>query len=452
MKDRFVLGILIILSWAVLIILQKYIPIPSPIYILLGVMVIYALLIQAAQYHQKRKKRKLIKKGLFEKIEAEKKEYKPFVSILIPAHNEEFVIKDTIDNVLALEYDNFEVIVIDDRSTDNTAQVLEKLSSEYENLRCHIRDKNAFPGKSAVLNEILPLTKGEVICVFDADARVKTNFLKKIVPYLFDPDVGAAQARKIISNKEFNFLTRCQDNEYALDTHFQLGRDCIKGAVELRGNGQLVKKEALIDIGGWNNFTLTDDLDLSTRLHLKGWDIRLCPDVNVYEEGVISFLPLLRQRRRWVEGSIRRYLDYFLDVICSKEISFRVSVDMWAYIAEFTLPIWLVSEYSIQGFKFIKGVENNILVTLSIIPAIALFFISGLVYSLKKYKRLSLTKALVQAVETITYMFIVWVPVVSFIVFKIIFFKRTMDWGKTAHGVTNTLLNEPEKELVQAAE
>jgi len=452
LKDRFVLGILIILSWAVLIILQKYVPIPSPIYILLGVMVLYTLLIQAAQYHQKRKKRKLIKKGLFEKIEAEKREYRPFVSILIPAHNEEFVIKDTIDNILALEYENFEVIVIDDRSTDNTAKVLEKLSAEYEKLSCHIRDKAAFPGKSAVLNEILPLTKGDVICVFDADARVKSNFLKKIIPYLSDPDVGAAQARKIISNKEINLLTRCQDNEYALDTHFQLGRDCIKGAVELRGNGQLVKKEALIAIDGWNNVTLTDDLDISTRLHLKGWDIRLCPDVSVYEEGVLKFLPLLRQRRRWVEGSIRRYLDYFLDVIVSKEISFRVRIDMLAYIIEFILPIWLVSEYCIQGFKFIKGFENNILVTLSIIPAIALFFISGLVYSLRKYKRLSILNATKQAVETMFYMFIVWVPVVSFIVFKIIFSKRTMDWGKTAHGVNVNPLNEPEKELAQATE
>lgn len=452
MKDRFVLGILIILSWAILIILQKYIPIPSPIYILLGGMVLYTLLIQAAQYHQKRKKRKLIKKGLFEKIEAEKREYKPFVSILIPAHNEEFVIKDTIDNILLLDYESFEIIVIDDRSTDNTAKVLEKLSSEYENLKCHIRDKGAFPGKSAVLNEILPVTKGEVICVFDADARVKPNFLKKIITYLSDPDVGAVQARKIISNKDFNLLTRCQDNEYALDTHFQLGRDCIKGAVELRGNGQLIKKQALLDIGGWNNFTLTDDLDISTRLHLKGWDIRLCPDVSVYEEGVITFLPLLRQRRRWVEGSIRRYLDYFLDVMFSKEISFRVSVDMWAYIAEFILPIWLVSEYCIQGFKFIKGIENNILVTLSIIPAIALFFISGLIYSLRKYKRLSLLDAAKQAAETIFYMFIVWVPVVSFIIFKIIFSKRTMDWGKTAHGTAIAQFDESEKELVKTAE
>lgn len=435
MKDRIVLGILIILSWFVLLILQKSISIPSPIFILLGVMFSYAVLIQAAQYHQKRKKRKLLKKR--DKNEAEKKKYRPFVSILIPAHDEEFVIKDTIENILSIDYENYEVIVIDDRSTDNTASVIKELACQYERLQCHIREKDAFPGKSAVLNEILPLTKGDVVCVFDADARVKANFLKRIIPYLADPDVGAVQARKVINNKDFNLLTRCQDNEYALDTHFQLGRDCIKGAVELRGNGQLIKREALLDINGWNNYTLTDDLDLSTRLHLKGWDVRLCPAVHVYEEGVKDFFPLLRQRRRWVEGSIRRYMDYFVDLLVSKEISLRASVDMWAYIIEFILPIWLVSEYFIQGFKFIKGYENNILVTLSIMPALFIFFISGLVYSLKRYKRLSYLQSLKQAFETGIYMIIVWVPIVLFIIFKIIFSKRTMDWGKTAHGGDN---------------
>lgn len=434
MKDRFVLGIIIILSWVVLLVLQNYLPMPSPVYFMLGIMFSYAVLIQAAQYHQRRKKRKLLKKRIIDENEAEKKKYKPFVSILIPAHNEEFVIEKTVENILSIDYEQFELIVIDDRSTDNTAEVLKKLSEKYKNFKYHLREKDAFPGKSAVLNEALLLTKGEVICVFDADARVKPNFLKKIVPYLAEPDVGAVQARKIISNKGLNLLTRCQDNEYALDTHFQLGRDSIKGAVELRGNGQLIKREALLEIGGWNNYTLTDDLDISTRLHLKGWDIRLCPAVHVFEEGITNFIPLLRQRRRWIEGSIRRYTDNFTDLLFSKQISLRVRLDMWAYIIEFILPVWLVSEYFIQGFKFIKGHENNILITLLIIPALFLFFISGLVYSLRRYKRLSFWVALKQAVETGIYMTIVWVPVVFYIMVKIIFYERTMDWGKTAHG------------------
>lgn len=429
MKDRITLAILIIILWIFLIIFQKYLPVQSSIFLVLGFMAIYALLLNMAQYHQKRTQKRYPSKT--------DNDFEPFVSILIPAHNEESVIADTISNILALDYDKYEIIVINDRSTDDTAIELEKLARKYpDKFRYFSRDKDAFPGKSAVLNEALAISKGDVICVFDADARVKPDFLKKLLPYLADQDVGAVQSRKVISNKDINFLTRCQNNEYALDTHFQRGRDSIQGAVELRGNGQLIKKEALIDVGGWNNFTITDDLDLSTRLHLKNWDIRLCFDTEVYEEGVLSFYPLLKQRRRWMEGSIRRYLDYFTSVLLSRDIPLRVSLDMLAYISEFVLPIWLVSEWIIQGIKVIRGVDHNILSSLAVIFAICIFFIIGLVYGIKRYNKLSILQAIIQAIETGIYMVVIWTPIVLFIVFKIIFMKRTMDWGKTVHGQT----------------
>ena len=123
-----------------------------------------------------------------------------------------------------------------------------------------------------------------------------------------------------------------------MDTHLQIGRYAVKGAVELRGNGELIKKQALIDIGGWNNETITDDLDMSTRLHIKGWDIRFVQDACVYEEGVVTFPALIRQRRRWTEGSIRRYLEYIWDVLFTRDMSLRVGFDLIAYISEFLLP------------------------------------------------------------------------------------------------------------------
>lgn len=435
MKERITLAVLLITLWILLFIFQKYTPVQSSIYIIIVFMGLYAFMIQIAQSHQKRwSKRKFTQRDL---------EYKPFISILIPCHNEENVISQTAENMLAIDYADYEVIIIDDRSTDRTADVLKELSEKSGGkLNCHIRAMDAFPGKSAVLNEVLPTTKGEVICVFDADARVKPDFFNKILPYLADEDTGAVQARKVIINKDLNLLTRCQDNEYVLDTHFQKGRDVIRGAVELRGNGQLVKKEALMDVEGWNIHTITDDLDLSTRLHLKNWDVRLCTDTEVYEEGVAEFVPLLRQRRRWVEGSIRRYLEYFIEVLFSKDISLRVSLDMWAYISEFVLPIWLLSEWGIQGIKFIKGGENNILSSVAVIPILFAFFMSGLIYSLKKYKQLSINQAIKQAIETGIYMILIWTPLVTFIVFKIIFTQKTLDWGKTAHGVATPIEQE----------
>ncbi|MBR6301330.1 glycosyltransferase family 2 protein, partial [bacterium] len=250
--------------------------------------------------------------------------YKPFVSIMIPAHNEESVIATTVETVLNLDYPNFEIIVIDDRSSDNTASVLKDLEKKYpQKVIAFIRPKDAFPGKSAVLNDALKFAKGDAILVFDADATMAPDFLTNLVYELEPKDVGAVQARKIVRNKDVNLLTRCQNNEMTMDTHLQVGRDSVKGAVELRGNGELIKREALEDIGGWNNYTITDDLDMSTRLHIKGWDVRFCADTVVYEEGIMYLFPLYKQRRRWLEGTIRRYLEYFWDILTSKKMSMR---------------------------------------------------------------------------------------------------------------------------------
>ena len=363
--------------------------------------------------------------------------YKPFVSIMIPAHNEESVISETIENIRALDYPNFEILVIDDRSDDNTASVIKDLEAKYDNVKAFIRDKSAFPGKSAVLNDALPMTKGEAILVFDADARVDQDFLTKLIPNLEPKDVGAVQARKVIRNKDVNILTKCQNNEMTLDTHFQVGRDSVKGAVELRGNGELIKREALEDIHGWNNYTITDDLDMSTRLHIKGWDVRFCKDVIVYEEGVIYVRPLYRQRRRWLEGTIRRYLEYAGDILTSKDMSLRVRLDLIAYISEFIMPAWLIMEVLIRGFKILaKDAPPNMVYSSLIVGlGFTIAFIFALRYSLRRYDNLNRTDALIQAILTGVYMFFIWVPLVLFIGLKILFKKKDMNWGKTTHGL-----------------
>ena len=411
------------------------------ILILCGFMLLYCIYMQIAAKHQKIK--------LKRKPEELNWNYKPFVSVMIPAHNEQDVIEKTVENILAMDYEKFEVILIDDRSKDNTAAKLKELEAKYDKVKAVIRDKNAFPGKSAVLNDVLPLSKGEAILVFDADARVKPDFLTKLIPHLEKETVGAVQARKVIINREENFLTRCQDNEYALDTHFQVGRNSIKGAVELRGNGELIKREALIDIDGWNNYTITDDLDMSTRLHIKGWDVRFCADVCVYEEAVLKFFPLLKQRRRWVEGSIRRYLEHFWSVLFSKDMSLRASIDMIAYITEFILPFWMISEICFQAFKYVKDSPNCISSSLLVSLLVCTFFSIGLLYSVRKYNKLSIGQSFKQAIETGLFLCFVWFPIVVFIVFKIIFFKKTMDWGKTTHGVTKLTENTTNKQEEQ---
>ncbi len=434
MKERIALLIIISFLIAFLVIFQNYFNTMWAIIFLIGFMFLYTFYMYVAMKYQKRKLKKC--------PPIQNYDYHPFVSILIPCHNEQEVIEKTALNILNLDYKDFEIILIDDRSTDETPKIIHKLSEKYNKIKTIIRLENATPGKSAVLNDAMKVAKGEAILVFDADAKVNKDFLSKMITALAPADVGAVQAQKVIINAKQNFLTECQYNEYILDTHLQAGRDAVRGAVELRGNGELIKKLALDSINGWNEDTITDDLDMSTRLHIKGWDIRFCPEIKVYEEGVITFSALIRQRRRWVEGSIRRYLEYAKDVFTSKDMSLRVGFDLIAYITEFLLPLWLIAEIIIQAFHFVKGYQNSILSSIIVVVATGIFFTCGFIYSLKKYSHYSFWRSCYESVITSVYFITIWFPIAMFIIFKIIFTKKTMDWGKTQHGVATVTLKE----------
>lgn len=429
MKERILLFTIVFGLGVFIYIFQSYFNTVWGLAFLCTFMFIYAMFMNLSYKFQKRKLQKY--------PQVINPDYKPFVTVMIPAHNEESVIGTTVQNILNMDYENFEVIVIDDRSSDNTATVIKDLENRFDKVTALIRTPDAFPGKSAVLNDAFKIAKGEAVLVFDADATVDPDFLSKLIPHLEPKDVGAVQARKVIRNKNHNLLTRCQNNEYTMDAHFQVGRDSIKGAVELRGNGELIKRQAIEDIGGWNNHTIVDDLDMSTRLHIKGWDIRFCLDAVVYEEGIIYLKPLYRQRRRWLEGTIRRYLEYFGDVLFSKEMSLRASLDMTAYIAQFIMPGWFLMEILIRGFKVLaKDAPTHMLYSSIFIGCVIGFgFFLAARYSLRRYDYMPRLDAMFEALETSIYLLIIWFPLVLYICFKILFMKKDMNWGKTAHGL-----------------
>ncbi|MDF5709081.1 MAG: glycosyltransferase family 2 protein [Nostoc sp. S4] len=257
----------------------------------------------------------------------------PYVSVLVAAKNEEAVIAKLVNNLCNLEYPDgkYELWIIDDRSTDNTPHLLTELQHKYDKLKVLTRSAEASGGKSGALNQVLPLTKGEIIAVFDADAQVTPDLLSQVIPLFQRENVGAVQVRKAIANAKQNFWTKGQMAEMALDTWFQQQRTGLGGIGELRGNGQFVRRSALFSCGGWNEETITDDLDLTIRLHLEKWDIECVFHPAVQEEGVTKAVALWHQRNRWAEGGYQRYLDYW-DLILKNRMGGRKSWDLLMFV------------------------------------------------------------------------------------------------------------------------
>ncbi len=262
----------------------------------------------------------------------------PSVSVLVAAKNEEAVIGKLVKNLCSLEYPDgqYEVWIIDDNSTDQTPQLLAELAQEYDQLKVLRRSPEASGGKSGALNQVLPLTKGEIVAVFDADAQVVPDLLLQVAPLFQREKLGAVQVRKAIANAKENFWTQGQMAEMALDTWFQQQRVSIGGIGELRGNGQFVRRTALESFGGWNEETITDDLDMTLRLHLDKWDIECTLYPAVQEEGVTNAIALWHQRSRWAEGGYQRYLDYW-DLILKNRLGVRKTWDMLIFM--FTMYI-----------------------------------------------------------------------------------------------------------------
>ncbi len=387
----------------------------------------------------------------------------PFVSIMVAAKNEEAVIGRLVKTLCDLDYPScrYEVWIIDDNSTDRTPMLLDQLAREYEQLRVFRRPKGAGGGKSGALNQVLPLAKGDIIAVFDADAQVPADILRCVLPLFQRPNLGAVQVRKAISNVSNNAWIRGQVAEMALDSFLQQQRIAIGGIGELRGNGQFVRRQALEDCGGWNEETITDDLDLTFRLHLKRWDIDFMLIPAVEEEGVTRAIALWHQRNRWAEGGYQRYLDYWQPIFRNRMGPLK-TLDLFVFwIIQYVIPTAMVPD-------LLMAVLRNRPMLLTPISGITLpIFIYGMVVGLRRVQKtqrtqsiagaddhaqsvtdpgagnnFSLLRTLLQSLYGFIYMFH-WLPVVASVTARIAIRPKRLKWVKTVHhGTSPDLVTE----------
>ena len=247
----------------------------------------------------------------------------PFVSVFIPAHNEENTIGSTVASVCNSDYSigdeiNYELIVINDGSTDNTGEILSNLKKDYPQLKIVTRHPpRSGKGKGFVLNDALTLSKGEIIGVFDADTQIKSDYLKTIVQYL-NGDIDGVQSRVKMFNLNENYLARMQHLEFASFGNTLIAKDNLESTGFLGGNGQFVKKQSIIDSGRWDGFAVTEDLNLAIKIMLNGGKIRYCGECAVYQEAVTEWKAFFRQRVRWAIGNFETLFVYLPQILGAK--------------------------------------------------------------------------------------------------------------------------------------
>jgi cellulose synthase/poly-beta-1,6-N-acetylglucosamine synthase-like glycosyltransferase/CheY-like chemotaxis protein len=316
---------------------------------------------------------------------------KPFVSILIPAHNEEYTIENCVKTLAKLDYSvdghpNYEIIVINDGSIDKTGEVLrdlkESLKKEnFNSLKIITRKPpRAGKGKGYVLNDGLKLCNGEVVAVFDADTIVKPDFLKIIVPYLNKNGVEGVQARVQMYNKDENLLTAMQEVEFGIFGNVILkARDIMDSSAYLGGNGQLTTKKAVERIGGWDGYAVTEDLNMSIKFMINGFKIRYCPEAVVYQEAVSSWSPFFRQRIRWATGTLETLFVY-LEKIMEAPIPFYKKIDSLQYLFFLILLAFVMLGYlvvilylgSMMHFSLMAPITIGILSTIAFFPGLVI--------------------------------------------------------------------------------
>ena len=271
---------------------------------------------------------------------------RPRVSVLIPAFNEVANIGSTIQAVLAVKYPDFEVLVVDDCSTDETLdQILPHLGDE----RLRLVRKQVNEGKAMALNDAIPLTSGELIFVMDADAEPAPDILDYMVPHFRSPRVGGVTGNPRVVNRD-SFLAKLQAIEFASIISLLRRAQRVWGRImTMSGVVGIFRREALYDVGLYSPEMATEDIDLTWRLQLRHWDVRYESHAVMWMRVPQSVGGLWRQRRRWALGLSQVLKRHWRQLLQWKHRRFwPVLVEaglsvVWAYAYIFLTVVWLVS-------------------------------------------------------------------------------------------------------------
>lgn len=269
----------------------------------------------------------------------------PHVSILVPCHNEQSCISDAIHQLAENNYPSFDIIAVNDGSTDDTGTILHELARKIDKLKVVTLTRNY--GKAMALNAGVLASKADYIMCIDADALLDKNALFWMVKhFLGSSRVGAVTGNPRVINKT-SLLSRIQIGEFSAiigmvkRTQRNIGR-----IFTVSGVNACFRKSALHDVGYWSSETVTEDIDISWKLQLRYWDIRYEPRALTWILVPETIKSLWKQRLRWAQGGVEAAIKFGKEIFQWKNrrmwlvgLEYWVSV-LWCYAVAFTILCW----------------------------------------------------------------------------------------------------------------
>lgn len=367
------------------------------------------------------------------------KEGFPKVSILIPAHNEEVVIKDTIKSMIQLNYpkNKLEVIIINDNSSDHTGAIIEDYSKRYPFIKAvHTKPPNAGKGKSSALNQGLKHSTGEIIVVYDADNMPEPDAIYYLALGLCnDKSAGAIVGKFRVENADKNLLTRLINIEtLTFQWLAQAGRWFWFKMTTIPGTNFAIRRSILEELGGWDEKALSEDTELSIRVYNLGYYIRFFPAAVTWEQEPENLKVWWKQRTRWARGNqyvIFKYL-FSLNKLNNKKVFIDLFYFMFTYFLFFGSVL-------LSHIIFVVNIANDLKLSIGIVSYVLLItgfllFVSEVCLSLSMEKNQLTLKnfwTIVFMYFTYSQMWIFLVIYSTFLETKRIILRQEVKWDKT---------------------
>jgi len=230
--------------------------------------------------------------------------YKPKVSIIVPAYNEELNAERTVHNLLKSKYADLEVIFVDDGSKDETYAKVKATFANDSRVTVLTKPNG---GKAAALNFGIERANGEILVCIDADTVLPADAIPKMIPYFANPEVGAVAGNVRVGNT-LNMLTNWQAIEYTTSQNFdRRAFDSVNAILVVPGAIGAFRKTVMEEINGFTTDTLAEDCDLTLRILRAGYQIRSCNEALALTEAPETLNMFLKQRSRWTFGMMQSF-------------------------------------------------------------------------------------------------------------------------------------------------